>query len=316
MNKRFIGAIAAVGVVVTLAGCSTVSTQFDETALHYSGGAGSSKKFQECITASNRQYDGPSEKYYVYPNNLRSFDFTGDKDSESGPITITAKGQPDKDGNPSGSAQVLLPGVVSFTLNTQCDALRKFHEVLGNKYKAWWGGSDFEDADANTNNVPDGWESMLRYTWGNAVKNTAQDLGSGYTWQQLYNDANSRVELQGKIQSALTAQIKRLDGSGDVDFFLNPQVTLNQPRLANKDLEQTIVDQQSAVSKANSAKAQADAQKAAAEAQVAVARAEAAQLDELIKVLGPVEANKRFAIEKGINPYPGPVVAGQAPASK
>jgi len=304
-----VGAVAAALAAVSLSGCSSVSTQFDEAALHYQGGAASSKKFVECIPASHRQYDGPSEKYYVYPNSIRSFDFTGDKDAESEPIVITAKGQNDKDGNPSGSAQVALPGVATFFLNTSdCAAFRQFHEVLGNKYKAWWGGSDFEDKDTNNNNIPDGWESMLRYVWGNAVKNTAQDLGSQYSWQQLYNDASSRVKLQGEIQAKLNEQIKRLDGSKGVDFFLTPQVTLNQPRLVNKDLENTIVEQQSKVSEANSKKAQADANADAADAQVKVAKAESAQKEELVKVLGIEGYLKQLAIEKGLNPFQPPMV--------
>jgi hypothetical protein len=190
--------------------------------------------------------------------------------------------------------------------------LRKFHENLGNKYKAWWGGTDFEDEDKNRNNVPDGWENMLRFVWGNALKNVAQDIGSEYTWQDLYNDSTSRLKLQGQIQQALVGQIKRLDGSGDVDYFLSPSVTLNQPNLVDPDLKKTIVGQQAAVAKAQSAKAEADAQKAAARAQVDVKNAEADAIRERVRLLGPDGYVKEEAIKAGMNPYPNPVVAGSA----
>jgi hypothetical protein len=312
MKKKLIAVGAAAAAVVTVAGCSTVSTQFDETAVHYKGGNMSSRTFANCIPVSKHETNGPGDHYYIYPTNQRSFDFTGDADSESAPITITAKGQKNQDGTQSGSAQVLLPGVATFTLNTDCDVLRKFHENLGNKYKAWWGGTDFEDEDKNRNNVPDGWENMLRFVWGNALKNVAQDIGSEYTWQDLYNDSTSRLKLQGQIQQALVGQIKRLDGSGDVDYFLSPSVTLNQPNLVDPDLKKTIVGQQAAVAKAQSAKAEADAQKAAARAQVDVKNAEADAIRERVRLLGPDGYVKEEAIKAGMNPYPNPVVAGSA----
>lgn len=310
MNKKLLALGAAALAVGALAGCSTVSTQFDETAVHYKGGNLSSRSFANCVPVSKHETNGMGDHYYIYPTNQRSFDFTGDSDSESGPIVITAKGQPNEDGTPSGSAQVLLPGVTTFTLNTQCDVLRKFHENLGNKYQAWWGGTDFEDEDKNRNNVPDGWENLLKFIWGNALKNVAQDIGSQYTWQQLYNDSSARLKLQGQIQAALPAQIKRLDGSGDVDFFLVPSLTLNQPDLADPNLKKAIAHGQSAVADAKAKKLEAEADNLTKQAQIAGAKSDAEALSTMVKVLGPEEYNKYVAIQKGLNPYPNPVVAG------
>lgn len=317
MNVKRLAAVGATGLAaaIVLTGCSTVGTQFDQTALHYKGGFASAKTFAGCVAPSTHQTNGPNDKYYVYPaqGSQRSFDFTGDKDAESGPITITAKGTADKDGSNSGSAQVLLPGVVTFNLNNDCKVLQAFHQNLGNKYKAWWGGSDFEDGDTNQNNIPDGWENLLRFVMGNAIKNVSQDVGNGYDWQTLYSDATVRLELQNKIQSGLTAAIKRLDGSGENDYFLNLSLTLNQPDLADPKLKQTVVDQQSAVAQAHSAKAQADAQKSAADAQVAVAEAESRSIKAKVGAYGSPDAYiKQLAIQAGMNPFPNPVVAGQA----
>jgi hypothetical protein len=312
MKKQIVACVVAVAAVVGLSACSSVSNQPDQMALHYEDGAYSSKKFKDCVPASKRVYNGPGDKYYQYPTGQRTFDFTGDADSEAKPITVTAKGQ-NVDGVASGVAAVLVPGVLTFNMNTQCAVVRQFHEQIGRKYQAWWGGSDFVDADDNKNQVPDGWEQVLRFYFGNALKNVTQNIGSQYTYNELRSDASRRTALQAEVEKALPAEVDRLLGSNranGADYFTNIQVTFNQPTLADKRLDDAITDAQSKVAAAQSRKLEADAQAKAAEAQVAVADAEAKSLAAKVRVLGPEEYNKNLAIEKGINPYPNPVVAG------
>lgn len=299
MNKRNIVLAGALLGTVVLTGCSTVSNPPDQVALHVEDGPASSKKYKDLVPAGKRAWNGPGDKYYQYPTGQRTYDFTGDPKSEAGPITVTAKGNEGK-----GQAAVVVPGVATFELNTDEQTLVLFHNRIGLKYKAYWGGSDFEDKDENSNETPDGWESMLRMYMGNALKNVTQNLGSQYTYTELRGDASKRVEYQAAVTKALPAELKRLLGSDDGDYFQNITVTFNQPVLADKNLDSTIAKQQADIAASQAKEAKASADKLAAEAEIAVRKAEADGKAQEIKPFGSAEEYNKFkAIEKGLNPY-------------
>ena len=90
--RRRARVVAGVGalLLLTVTGCSTVSTESDQVALHYDAGAFSSTTYQECVTQNNRAWDGPGEKYYIYPAGQRTFDFTGREGSESPPFVVVS----------------------------------------------------------------------------------------------------------------------------------------------------------------------------------------------------------------------------------
>ncbi len=75
------GALLLIGTGV--AGCTTVSTDSDQVALHYDAGALSSTTYQECVKSNNRSWDGLGEQYYKYPAGQRNFEFSANKDAES-----------------------------------------------------------------------------------------------------------------------------------------------------------------------------------------------------------------------------------------
>ena len=54
-------------VVLLFVRPSTTSTGPDQVALHYKGGAFSSKTFADCIAPSNRVFDGPGDSHFAYP---------------------------------------------------------------------------------------------------------------------------------------------------------------------------------------------------------------------------------------------------------
>ena len=181
MKRIIAGIIAAVFMAITVGACSSVSTEPDEVALHYKDGPFSSKKFANCVDASKRNVDGPGDAHYIYPKGQRTFSFTGKEGSESDPIAVT-----------TGSQEVDIAGFVTFTLNTDCDTLKDFHEKVGMKYKAYKGGGGWDDFLNDYIYVP------LNATLNEAA--AAIDTPKGQTvdqnWYLLYTDADAQHQFE------------------------------------------------------------------------------------------------------------------------
>jgi hypothetical protein len=212
--KRLLIALAAVLFVFTASGCSTVSTEPDEVALHYSGGAVSSKKFKDCVGTSDRAWNGPGDQHYRYPAGQRTFSFTGAKGSERGPIAVTTN-----DGQ-----EVLVPGFVTFTLNTECEALRAFHERIGIKYGAYIGGG--------------GWESFLNdyiYTPLDSSMNKAALDGEVKGWKKLYADSSTQTEFENLVKDALPEEVSKAIGGDDF-------ITINAVQVSKPNVDDSLKD--------------------------------------------------------------------------
>lgn len=271
---------AAIAVALVATGCSSVSTGPDQVALHYEGGSFSSKSFKECVPVSSRQYDGPGDMHYAYPASQRNFVFGGpQQDGEV--ITFVTK-----DG-----IEMSVSGVVNFLLETKCDTLRKFHELIGNRYGAYMDGDS----------TGPGWLQVLNIYIYRPLDTAIDRAGQNYTYLELYNDPNIKSQWEKAVLDSLPGLIDR-QTDGDEDFFTNFAVTLQKPSPPNA-IKEALVAQQEAVARAKAAEAEAAARTTAAIAQKAVAAAEAAKVEERIKVLGLDGYLKELAIEKGINPY-------------
>jgi len=192
----------ALALILGLAGCSSINTQADEAGLHYSGGSLSSATFENCVGSSTRNYDGPSDSHYKYPAGQRTFSFTGRVGSEAPPITVTTN-----DGQ-----ELSVPGFVTFTLNTSCQALRDFHEKVGIKYQAY--------TDA-------GWAEFLNdylYVPLAASMNEASLQGN---WQDLYSKAEVQTAFEQQVKADLPSEVK--DALGE-DFITINSVSIEKPR--------------------------------------------------------------------------------------
>lgn len=204
-------AIVFVALMALASGCSTVSTQPDEVALHYKGGAISSQKFANCVDASDRNFDGPGDGHYVYPKGQRTFSFTGAEGSERGPMPVT-----------TGSQEVLIPGFVTFTLNTDCETLRKFHEKIGNKYKAYKDGGGWDDFLNDYIAVP------LSSTLNEAATSieTPEGGDKNQNWYLLYTDAQTQRAFEAFVKDNLPAEIEQTLGE---DFITVNAVSISKP---------------------------------------------------------------------------------------
>ena len=225
--KSIVLAIVAVALVVLTAGCSTVSTEPDEVALHYSGGSFSSKNFKDCVDASNRNYDGPGDAHYIYPKGKRTFSFTGAEGSEQDPVDVT-----------TGSQEVSVGGFVTFTLNTECKVLREFHETVGLKYKAYKDGGGWDDFLNDYISVP------LDATLNEAAAGITlpEGVSRDQAWQVLYNDPVAQDEFEEYVKENLPTEIEQTLGK---NFITVQEVSIKKPNISG-DLKESLAAKEKA----------------------------------------------------------------------
>lgn len=287
------GAFALCLLVLLVARPSSISTGPDQVALHYKGGAFSSKKFSDCVAPSNREFDGPGDLHFAYPASQTNFVFDAEG-GDSGPITFVTK-----DG-----IEMTVEGVTNFLLNTSCEpieigsstytggALQRFHELIGNRYNAF-----MTDGGARS----DGWRQMLNVYIFRPLDTATDRAGQNYTYAELYTDPNKKAQWERDVLAQLPDLVNR-QTDGDTEFFQNFAVTFQKPE-PPQSIKDELVKQQAAVAKAKAAEAEAAAREAAAQAQIAVERAEAAKIAERVEVLGRAGYLQQYAIDHGINPF-------------
>lgn len=300
------GAIAA---TASFSACSVINTPSDMVALHYNGGIMTSESFIDCVPAATYQTNGAGHVSYEYPTSLRYFVADNDKlnsGAESGSITVVSQ----------DNTEMAIPVSVGLTLATDCETLRVFHEKIAKRDKAFWGGSDFPDD--NHDGSPDGWVKILKLYIGDTLDTALDRTSQKYSWRKLWNDPDTKVELERAVEANLSKEIDTRMGG---HFFNITDILIKKPEPMAQSLKDAIVAEQTAVAKANAAKAEATAQEAAsaaqlsaanAEREVAVAKAktEAAVIEEQIRVMGQEAWLKKYGIDKGITPWPNPVVPG------
>jgi len=276
--------VGALLVTAVFARPTTVSTNTDEVALHYSGGPFSSTKWLNCVPQSQREWDGPYDKHFKYPSSQTNFVFGpgGEPGYEQG-ITFVSK-----DG-----IEMTVYGVANVLLNTECEVLRQFHDLIGNRYGAYLDGDGSRSA---------GWTNKVLPIYIGKPLNTAIDRASqAYNYKALYNDPNVKAQWERDVLEALPELVNR-QTDGEEDFFINFALTLEKPE-PPQSIKDALLKEQSDVASANARKAEAEAQQAAAEAQIQVEKANAAQIEELVKVLGLNGYLRKLAIENGQNPF-------------
>ncbi len=289
-----IGSIVVVVIlVITVASSFTnVSTAADQVALHYRGGPLSSKKFADCVPISTRKWHGPGDRHYLYPTNQRIFEATGAKNSDGDVIKVVSK----------DNVELSVPVSINFTLKSDCQTLRRFHETLGNRYLA------FMEGDTTS----DGWRNMLRIVVQQPLDTTLDRIAQNYEWRKLYNDPAVKSEIERQVNEQIASIVKRQ--TNNEEFFHGWSALVQKPIPTNADLVQAIAAEQNNVAQANAARAKAEADEAAARAQVAVARADADKRQAEIAGYGGIEQYlKAKCIERGCNPYQPTIIGPGAP---
>jgi outer membrane lipoprotein-sorting protein len=205
-----VGALLLIGAGV--AGCTTVSTDSDQVALHYDAGGFSSTTYQECVKSNNRSWDGLGEQYYKYPAGQRNFEFSANEDAESPAFTVVSK----------DNQELTITGGLTFHLDTSCDddggALRAFHEEIGLKFQPV-----LDDSGKTTGT----WLEMLRFYIGQPLAKALTTEAQKYDWLALYNDPATREKFETAINASLGASVKAT--TGDKAYFEKFNLTLQNP---------------------------------------------------------------------------------------
>lgn len=280
MKKITVPAIAL--AALALAGCSSVSTESDLTAVQYAGGEFQSKEFKGCVEPSTKKWGGISDAFYPYPASQRNFVFDSNaqtKDSNS--FTFVTK-----DG-----IEMTVTGVANFRLNTECEALRSFHENIGNRYAAYF---------SNGNETPAGWSRVLTDYIGRPLDTAIDRAGQKYESEALYNDAATKAEWEKDVVASLPELVNR-QTDGDTEFFQNWAITLQKPELP-QSIKDARTEKEAAVARAEAKEAEATAQVKTAEAQKALEQAEAAKQKVWIDALGAEVWVQKYLADKGMNP--------------
>jgi hypothetical protein len=220
IKKILVSAVVVTGVVL-MSGCSGVSTEPDEVALHYKGGSASSAKFANCVAASDRNYDGPGDTHYIYPDGQRTFSFTGASGSEQGPVNVTTK----------DSQTLAVPGFVTFKLNTDCDTLRKFHETVGKKYQAYKDGKEGNQ----------GWNDFLNDYLAVPLTKAMNQAALNTNWEELYSQEAKQTAFEKAVVAALPASVKKALGG---DYLTILEVSISKPTPSQGLLDQLAQKEQ------------------------------------------------------------------------
>jgi len=144
----------------------------------------------------------PGDSHYYYPAGQRTYKFAGADEDEAkalgadGPAIKVVK----------DNITLMLSGTVTFSLNTDCDVLKKFHQQIGvkkwgEKKKAAW-ISDGGDESYY------GWDAMLDVYIEQPLQRAATDalLAEQKTYLDLYN-GSGRAEFEQAIQADLPGSV-------------------------------------------------------------------------------------------------------------
>jgi hypothetical protein len=294
MIKRIMQIAAVTVAAISMTACS-VAANSDEIYVHKGGGIVEAADPKGCVTPASRELEKPGDSYYAYPANQRVYDFTGGTNSDGSPFTVVSK-----DGQ-----TLTIPGTLSFSLNTNCDVLQRFHDKIGSRNAAY-----FKDGMATT---PEGWNKVLSLYMRPALDSTLDRVAKQYSWSQLYGDPSIKDEMNAAVNASVKALINQ-QFEGNDEFFLNYSALIQQPQ-APADLVSLAKDQEvnnrSAANAQAKAEADAKALEAAALAQIAQKNAELtiAQKEAQIKAaeIAAYGGVKNWldaqAVEKGLNPW-------------
>lgn len=312
MNKRIITALAV--STIGLSACSQVpagqqAVEVDAWGSPTVSGCAKEESNPGIITVDLKRF----------PARQITWDANDDPGAERGPYKALSKPKsppllPDQkpDANYStGQAEMAIPVTLTFDLTTDCEQLKKFYKDYATKDNGWLN----DDGTAS-----EGWIKLLTYTVSQPAEQAVISITQKYPWQKIWNDEAVRIEYKNALQAQMPKDAAAR--TGGVEYFTNFQVTVGKPFPTDDRLRQSISDQQSSQAAADAERikltAQAEAERAAANAQKDAAIAQQQSEVEKAKIIAAqiagypdVEAYLRaLAIEKGITPWPSPIIAG------
>lgn len=292
--KKSVGLAAVAALAVSLTACSTHYTDPSMVALRYAGGVSEGGKFKECVEPGTKKLDNDS--YYPYPTTQRedvwdTDNYIEDKNGDGLPEGSADQKDLqviDKDGNLAN-----LKVKVSFSLNTDCDVLRVFHEKIGKTRGAYFN-------DDGTYNA--GWIWAMTNYIGSAVEASAKTAATSYSVDEMWLDPAVREKIaQAMMETVQKAVNDGMEGKEQFYTIGSVRVFGASP---SEEFTKLYEERKAASVKAETAKANEEAQVAEARAKAKVAKAEAEARRAEIGGFGGSEAYLKYLmIQKGMNPY-------------
>ena len=172
-------------------------TPRDHVGISYGGGPMEGAHFQRVVDPGHALFfNGLFDRLYLYPVTQRNY------------IISKKPGEGDVGGSdfiraPSADRiPVEFEVAVYFKLNT--DKLRRFHEQIGLKYKAW---------------NADGWDRMLRDSFRQQLEFALQREARKYAVADTYSSADVLLAIQGEVGKVLKENVTSVLGD---DYFCGP----------------------------------------------------------------------------------------------
>jgi hypothetical protein len=262
MNRAWIAAALATPALLT--GCTTYAQP--DTALKgvsYTGGDWDSKAFLKCVEpGSNEAVDNGGDTYY-YPITTRTYVFSNLHGADAPPIGVST----------SNNQELQVGGTITFTLDTSCDPWDEMNPdpdgpgplpAPGTVKKHWPGGKlqAFHDTIGRSKGaffteestvVPPGWVDAMNIYLGGPANRTMDQVGGGYTWQDLYSDKAKTGLFIDAVKNQIPAQIAAL--TGGAEFYKVTDIQLDKPEVSGELKTQMERAEASALARTN---AQAD----------------------------------------------------------
>ncbi|MDQ3757219.1 MAG: SPFH domain-containing protein [Actinomycetota bacterium] len=188
--------IVVLMVVSTLFG-SVRKTPRDQIGISYGGGPVEGQHFQRIVQpGSNLFVNGFADKLYLYPVTQRNYIISRrtDEGDVQGEDFVTA---PSKDRIP-----IQFEAAAYFKLNT--DKLRKFHEQIGLKYRAY---------------TEPGWDRMLNNSFRQQIEFAFQREARKYDAADIYANSEVLTLIQQEVGTTLKENVNEVLGD---EYFCGP----------------------------------------------------------------------------------------------
>lgn len=263
-------------LALTGSACGTAGSDINEIGLIYSGGLTEEKDFKGLLKpGSTRTSVGMGSKVYRYRTDQRSFiGAPKGKTGDIGPIQVVS----------DDDVRLLVEFQLYFKLNREEKVIRRFHENLGIKTRAY---------------TDDGWRQMLNEYFAPQIERAMESVALGFKWRDLYGSEEARKSFQDLTVLRVKQNLREVIGAG-ADYFCGPSYeggksecgeftfTVGKPEPANADIVAAIESEQTAA-----------ARTVAQEQENARITKELEVERELVLLYGPQGALLREAIKSG-----------------
>jgi hypothetical protein len=191
-----IGAVALMVVFIFVLLTSVKRTEADKFAVSYGGGPIESRHFQGVFPPGTLRLNGFLDKWYEYPAGVRNYVVSqnaaeNDQGAEDVIQATSSDNQP-----------IDWQLSMNFKLNT--NLLRKFHEQVGLKFKAY---------------ESSGWDRMLQQTLRQQLISSLQTITRNYDVESLWSSGKVLEEVRERLGSTLKDSVNSTLGA---QYFCGP----------------------------------------------------------------------------------------------